>query len=99
MIGAFTNRMAAVLWVILVLSIFTVADRIILTYRELRRTEEAIATVLRRDQHTSPSDAATLAHIVSAIMFLSMATTINIARSVDEILEDIRSQVRVLLPH
>jgi CDP-diacylglycerol--glycerol-3-phosphate 3-phosphatidyltransferase len=43
MIGAFTNRMAAVLWVILVLSIFTVADRIILTYRELRRTEEAIA--------------------------------------------------------
>src|SRR4249919_3151312 len=36
MIGAFTNRMAAVLWVILVLSIFTVADRIILTHRELR---------------------------------------------------------------
>src|SRR5439155_2204675 len=38
MIGAFTNRMAGVLWVILVLSIFTVADRIILTYRELRTT-------------------------------------------------------------
>jgi hypothetical protein len=32
-------------------------------------------------------------------MFLSMAATINIARSIDEILEDIRSQVRVLLPH
>ena len=43
MIGAFTNRMAAVMWVILVLSIFTVADRIILTYRELRGTREAIA--------------------------------------------------------
>jgi len=43
MIGAFTNRMAAVLWVILILSIFTVADRIILTYRELRDTGEAIA--------------------------------------------------------
>jgi len=43
MIGAFTNRMAAVMWVILVLSIFTVADRIILTYRELRDTHEAIA--------------------------------------------------------
>ena len=43
MIGAFTNRMAAVLWVILILSIFTVADRIILTYRELRDTSEAIA--------------------------------------------------------
>ena len=43
MIGAFTNRMAAVLWVILVLSIFTVANRIILTYRELRETRQAIA--------------------------------------------------------
>jgi CDP-diacylglycerol---glycerol-3-phosphate 3-phosphatidyltransferase len=41
MIGAFTNRMAAVLWVILVLSVFTVADRIIYTYRELR--EQSIA--------------------------------------------------------
>jgi phosphatidylglycerophosphate synthase len=41
MIGAFTNRMAAVMWVILVLSVFTVADRIIYTYRELR--EEAVA--------------------------------------------------------
>ena len=41
MIGAFTNRMAGVLWVILVLSIFSVADRVILTYRVLERgTEE-----------------------------------------------------------
>jgi CDP-diacylglycerol---glycerol-3-phosphate 3-phosphatidyltransferase len=44
MIGAFTNRMAAVMWVILILSIFTVADRIIYTYRELRdMRQEAIA--------------------------------------------------------
>jgi hypothetical protein len=44
MIGAFTNRMAAVMWVILVLSIFTVADRIILTWRELRESQtEAVA--------------------------------------------------------
>jgi CDP-diacylglycerol---glycerol-3-phosphate 3-phosphatidyltransferase len=42
-LGAFTNRMAAVLWVILVLSIFTVADRIILTYRELRDAQEVTA--------------------------------------------------------
>ena len=41
LIGAFTNRMAAVMWVILVLSIFTVADRIIYTYRELRDAEAA----------------------------------------------------------
>ncbi len=44
MIGAFTNRMAAVMWVILILSVFTVADRIIYTYRELRDTQqEALA--------------------------------------------------------
>lgn len=35
MIGAFTNRMAAVLWVMCVLSVLTVADRIYLTWREL----------------------------------------------------------------
>ena len=43
MIGAFTNRMAAVMWVIGVLSVFTVADRIIYTYRELRASEQVIA--------------------------------------------------------
>ena len=35
MIGAFTNRMAGVLWVILVLSIVTVANRIYYTYLAL----------------------------------------------------------------
>jgi CDP-diacylglycerol--glycerol-3-phosphate 3-phosphatidyltransferase len=35
MIGAFTNRMAAVLWVIGVLSVVTVADRVYYTWREL----------------------------------------------------------------
>jgi CDP-diacylglycerol---glycerol-3-phosphate 3-phosphatidyltransferase len=44
MIGAFTNRMAAVLWVILVLSIVTVADRIFYTWRALNAPEpEALA--------------------------------------------------------
>ncbi len=37
MIGAFTDRMAAVLWVILVLSIVTVADRIYYTYLVLNK--------------------------------------------------------------
>jgi CDP-diacylglycerol--glycerol-3-phosphate 3-phosphatidyltransferase len=35
MIGAFTHRMAAVLWVIGVLSVVTVADRVYYTWREL----------------------------------------------------------------
>ena len=40
MIGAFTNRMAAVMWVILVLSIVTVADRIYFTWRVLNKVPE-----------------------------------------------------------
>jgi phosphatidylglycerophosphate synthase len=47
MIGAFTNRMAAVLWVILILSIFSVADRVILTYRVLQRKTERPSLVDR----------------------------------------------------
>lgn len=39
LIGTFTNRMAAVMWVILVLSVFTVADRVIYTYLQLRDRE------------------------------------------------------------
>ena len=47
-IGAFTNRMAGVMWVILVLSVFSVADRVILTYRVLERgTTERPAAITR----------------------------------------------------
>ena len=62
------------------------------------QTEEAIAAVVRRDDRVGSDDAATLARIVSAIMFLSMAATVNVARTVEEILRDISDQVRVLLP-
>ncbi|MFC0627836.1 TetR/AcrR family transcriptional regulator [Kribbella deserti] len=62
------------------------------------QTEKAIAEVLQRDERVSADDAATLAHIVSAIMFVSMAATINIAKPVDEIVAEIKDQVRVLLP-
>src|SRR5690349_9077807 len=48
MIGAFTNRMAGVLWVILVLSVFSVADRVILTYRVLERGTEQRPDVITR---------------------------------------------------
>jgi CDP-diacylglycerol--glycerol-3-phosphate 3-phosphatidyltransferase len=36
MLGAFTNRMAAVMWVILILSIVTVLSRIFFTWRDLK---------------------------------------------------------------
>ncbi|MDF3150231.1 TetR/AcrR family transcriptional regulator, partial [Streptomyces sp. T21Q-yed] len=54
------------------------------------QTEEAVAAVLRRDERVAEGDAATLAHIVSAVMFLSMAASVNIALSVEEIVQDIR---------
>jgi len=47
MIGAFTNRMAGVMWVILVLSVFSVADRVILTYRSLENLPERPTTIAR----------------------------------------------------
>jgi CDP-diacylglycerol--glycerol-3-phosphate 3-phosphatidyltransferase len=63
MIGAFTNRMGAVLWVILVLSIVTVADRIYHTYlvlssKPLRRGVNPVSKVFWRaffwtDERTS----------------------------------------------
>jgi AcrR family transcriptional regulator len=61
-------------------------------------TERAIAAVLRRDRRIDPGAAATLAHIVAAIMFLAMAATVNIDHTVDDILREIREQVQVLLP-
>ena len=63
------------------------------------RTEESIAGVLRQVGRAGEVDAVTLARVVSAIMFLAMAATINMARGVDEIEEDIRGQVAALLPH
>jgi AcrR family transcriptional regulator len=61
------------------------------------QTEEAIAAVLLRDERTDLKTAATLAHIVSAIMFVSLAATVNIGLSVDDILRDIREQLQTLL--
>ena len=60
-------------------------------------TEEAITAVLRRDERTGDSDAATLARVVSSVMFLSMAASLNAALSVEEIVADIRTQVSALL--
>jgi AcrR family transcriptional regulator len=61
------------------------------------QTEKAIADVLQRNERTTAGDAATLAHVVSAIMFVSMAATINIDSPVGDIVQEIRDQVRVLL--
>ena len=62
------------------------------------QTEAAIADVLRRDDRIDSDDAATLAHIISAVMFISMVAPPNIALTVGELLQEIRDQVRVILP-
>ena len=61
------------------------------------QTEEAITAVLRRDKRVGEGDAAILARVVSAVMFLSMAASVNVAWSVEEIVQDIRRQVSALL--
>ena len=62
------------------------------------QTEQLVAEVIARDTRVSPAAAATLAHVVSAIMFVSMAASLNAARSVDEIIDEITAQVSLILP-
>jgi AcrR family transcriptional regulator len=61
------------------------------------QTEEAISAVLRREKRIGDRDAATLARVVSSVMFLSMAASLNAALSAEEIVADIRRQVSALL--
>src|SRR5215207_8358895 len=62
------------------------------------QTGEEMTAVFGRDDRIDPGDAATLARVVSAIMFIGMASPANIASTVDDIVQEIRDQVRVLLP-
>lgn len=64
----------------------------------VERTEQAVAAVLSRDGDVPAEDAATLAHVVSAVMFLAMATAGDAGTGVDEIVAGIRRQVAALLP-
>lgn len=61
-------------------------------------TEKAVAGVLQRRNGLAPDAAATLAHIVSAIMFITLAVTGNVAKSIEDLLTEIRAQLRVILP-
>ena len=62
------------------------------------QTEEAIADVLARDPGVAPDAAATLAHVLSAIMFVTLAASVNSALSVEELVADISRQMGVVLP-
>jgi len=62
------------------------------------QTEQAIAAALAHHPRVESGTAPVLAHVVSAIMFISMAAALNIDRSVEEILQEIGDQIRVVLP-
>jgi AcrR family transcriptional regulator len=62
------------------------------------QTEEAIAAVLSSEALGGAGDAATTARIVSAIMFLSMAASVSSALSTEAVLQDIRTQITLLMP-
>jgi hypothetical protein len=62
------------------------------------QTEEAIAAALARDPRIEPGAAPALAHVVSSIMFITMASPANVSSPVDALLQEIGDQVRLLLP-
>ena len=61
------------------------------------QTEQAIAEVIRRVVETD-ARAAALAHVASAVMFISMAATINASKTTEEIVDEIAHQLRAVLP-
>jgi TetR/AcrR family transcriptional regulator len=61
------------------------------------RTEADVADALRRDGRVREDDAASLAHVVSAVMLLSMGATANAGAGVEEIVDDLRTQLGVIL--
>lgn len=62
------------------------------------QTEEAIAAILDRDELGGVGDAATTARIISAIMFVSMAASVNAGLEIDALVQDIRTQISLLIP-
>lgn len=62
------------------------------------QTEQLVAEVIAEHGRVPAETAATLAHVVSAIMFISMAATVNAGRSIDEIVDEIAAQVEAILP-
>ncbi|MBY4131191.1 TetR/AcrR family transcriptional regulator [Rhodococcus fascians] len=61
----------------------------------IAETEGEIASILSRDNAVEPDTAALTAHVVSAIMFVAMAATINVDKTVDDVVAEIEAQVRV----
>ncbi|WP_406248233.1 TetR/AcrR family transcriptional regulator [Microbacterium sp. M] len=61
------------------------------------QTEEALAGTLTERAGAAEADAAALARVISAVMFVEMAATVNAGSSVKDILAGIRTQVAAIL--
>ncbi|GAA2845262.1 TetR/AcrR family transcriptional regulator [Paenarthrobacter ilicis] len=61
------------------------------------QTEEAITGILARGNPADAVNAATTARIVSAIMFVSMAASVNAGLDIDAVVQDIKAQISVLI--
>lgn len=61
-------------------------------------TETALAGILTRHASVDPQRAAVLARVVTALTFLTMASAENLQASLDEVVQEIRDQLIVVLP-
>lgn len=62
------------------------------------QTEQALAAVLARHSGVREVEAQTLARVISAILFLTMAASERADSSIEEILDAIRTQLTAILP-
>ncbi len=62
------------------------------------QTQDLVADVIERETAATAATARTLAQVVSAIMFTTMAASINASLSDDDLVEQVSAQVRAVLP-
>lgn len=63
------------------------------------QTEEAVAGVLADRARLAAAEASTLARVISAILFLDLAASVNAGSTIPELLASIRTQIAAILPH
>lgn len=61
-------------------------------------TEQAVAENITRLSARSLDEAALVARVVSAIMFLTLSNSANTEKSIGELVDDLRTQIGLLLP-
>lgn len=62
------------------------------------QTQVLVAEVIERETAATADTASTLAQVISAIMFTTMAASINVSLTNDEIIDRVRAQVAAVLP-